>query len=263
MIDIIGIEKSFGRLRVLRGLDLRIERGTVTAIVGPNASGKTTLIKAILGLIKPDGGHIVFDGVTLNGAWNYRERIGYMPQLARFPDNLSAREVIDMLKDLRGRPDDLDEELLTAFDLDAELGKPLRTLSGGTRQKISAVVAFLFRPDVLILDEPTAGLDPVASSILKDKILRQRDAGTTFILTSHIMSEIEELADNVAFLLDGTVHFAGSTTEVKATTGQPRLERAIAHLLTLQKGTPGTPSTNGHTKTPERFLAAPSIAPKP
>ena len=91
MIDIVGIAKSFGRLRVLRGLDLRIERGTVTAIVGPNASGKTTLIKTILGLIKPDGGRIVFDGVTLNGTWNYRERIGYMPQLARFPDNLSAR----------------------------------------------------------------------------------------------------------------------------------------------------------------------------
>ncbi len=263
MIDIVGIEKRFGRLRVLRGLDLRIERGTVTAIVGPNASGKTTLIKAILGLIKPDGGHIVFDGVKLNGAWNYRERIGYMPQLARFPDNLSAREVIDMLKDLRGRPDDLDEELLTAFDLESELGKPLRTLSGGTRQKISAVVAFLFRPDVLILDEPTAGLDPVASSILKDKILRERDAGTTFILTSHIMSEIEELADDIAFLLDGTVHFAGSTTEIKATTGQPRLERAIAQLLTMDKPALGTPSTNGHSKTPERFVAADAIAPKP
>lgn len=253
MIDIIGIEKSFGRLRVLRGLDLRIERGTVTAVVGPNASGKTTLIKTILGLIKPDGGRIVFDDEQLNGSWHYRERIGYMPQLARFPDNLSAREVLAMLKDLRGNPDDLDEELLTAFDLDAELGKPLRTLSGGTRQKISAVVAFLFRPDVLILDEPTAGLDPVASSLLKDKILRERDAGTTFILTSHIMSEIEELADHIAFLLDGTVRFAGSTTTIKATTGQPRLERAIAQLLTMEKGTLG-PSTNGHAKTPERFL---------
>ena len=120
-------------------------------------------------------------------------------------------------------------------------------------------MAFLFRPDVLILDEPTAGLDPVASSLLKDKILRERDAGTTFILTSHIMSEIEELADNIAFLLDGTVHFSGSTTAIKTTTGQPRLERAIAQLLTMQKnapGTLGTPSTNGHTKTPERFLAA-------
>ena len=248
MIDIKGLEKSFGRLRVLRGLDLRIERGAVTAIVGPNASGKTTLIKTILGLTKPDAGSIVFDGHRLNGAWSYRERIGYMPQAARFPENLCAREVIAMLKDLRARPGDLDEELLDAFDLDAELDKPVRTLSGGTRQKISAVVAFLFRPDVLILDEPTAGLDPVASSVLKDKILRERDAGKTFILTSHIMSEVEELSDNIAFLLDGKVHFAGSTDAIKAATGQPRLERAIAQLLTAEMTAPGTPSSNGRSK---------------
>lgn len=256
MIEITQLEKTFGRLHVLRGLDLKIERGTVTAIVGPNASGKTTLIKTILGLIKPDDGHIVFDGKKLNGAFQYRERIGYMPQAARFPDNLNAREVITMLKDLRHQPGTLDEELLQAFDLESEMGKPLRTLSGGTRQKISAVIAFLFRPDVLILDEPTAGLDPVASSILKDKILRERDAGTTFILTSHIMSEIEELADNIAFLLDGTVRFAGSTTAIKATTGQPRLERAIAQLLTTERDGEGLPASNGHTKTPEPFLTA-------
>ncbi len=249
MIEIVNLEKSYGRLRVLRGLDLRIERGAVTAVVGPNASGKTTLIKAILGLVKPDAGQIVFDGTKLNGAWHYRERVGYMPQAARFPDNLSGREVLAMLKDLRGRPGGLDEELLQAFDLDRELGKPLRTLSGGTRQKINAVIAFLFRPDVLILDEPTAGLDPVASSILKDKILRERDAGATVILTSHIMSEIEELADSVAFLLDGTVRFAGSTVAIKAATGQPRLERAIAQLLTTEKGAPGMPSSNGRAKT--------------
>ncbi len=256
MIDIVGIQKNFGRLHVLRGLDLTIERGKVTAIVGPNASGKTTLIKALLGLIKPDGGTIHFDGKKLNGDFKYRERIGYMPQLARFPDNLCAREVIAMLKDLRQQPEALDEELIETFDLGPELGKPLRTLSGGTRQKISAVVAFLFKPDVLILDEPTAGLDPVASSILKDKILRERDAGTTFILTSHIMSEIEELADDIAFLLDGTVRFSGSTTAIKASTGQARLERAIAHLLTMERDGGGLPATNGHTKTPEPFLAA-------
>lgn len=251
MIKIKGLEKSFGRLRVLRGLDLRIERGAVTAIVGPNASGKTTLIKVILGLTKPDAGRLVFDGQPLDGASQYRARIGYMPQAARFPENLSAREVIGLLKDLRGPPADTDEELLRVFRLDTELDKPLRTLSGGTRQKISAVVAFLFRPDVLILDEPTAGLDPVASSLLKDKILHERDAGRTVILTSHIMSEVEELSDNIAFLLDGKVRFAGSTDEIKANTGQPRLERAIAHLLTAETMVLGVPSSNGHTKTRE------------
>ncbi len=231
MIDLAGIEKRFGRLRVLKGIDLHVEQGKVTAVVGPNASGKTTLIKTILGLTKPDGGSVVFDGQRLNGAWQYRARIGYMPQQARFPDNLSAREVLAMLKDLRGNPADTDEDLLAAFALEHELDKPLRTLSGGTRQKISAVVAFLFRPDVLILDEPTAGLDPVASSLLKDKILRERDAGRTFILTSHIMSEIEELSDNLAFLLDGRVRFAGAVSTLKRDTGQARLERAVAQMM--------------------------------
>ena len=232
MIDLADIQKRFGKLEVLKGLNLRIERGMVTAIVGPNASGKTTLIKSILGLVKPDRGQIMFDGERVNGHGDFRARIGYMPQAARFPENLTAREVIAMLKDLRGNPADLDEELLDAFQIESELDKPLRTLSGGTRQKISAVVAFLFRPDVIILDEPTAGLDPVSSGILKDKIRRARDAGTTFILTSHIMSEVDELSDNIAFLLDGQVRFAGRTDELKAKTGQHNVERAVARMMT-------------------------------
>ncbi len=235
MIDLAGIKKRFGKLEVLTGIDLHLARSRVTAILGPNASGKTTLIKAILGLVKPDAGQILFDGEALNGSWSYRARIGYMPQQARFPDNLSAREIIALVKDLRDDPADTDEDLIEAFDLGPELDKPLRTLSGGTRQKVSAVVAFLFRPDVVILDEPTAGLDPLASSTLKDKILRARDAGTTVILTSHIMSEIEELADDVAYLQDGQVLFAGPADELKRGTGQRRLERAIAHLMQEKK----------------------------
>jgi Cu-processing system ATP-binding protein len=231
MIDIAGIEKRFGRQEVLQGLNLHVERGLVTAVVGPNGSGKTTLIKLILGLARPDRGHIIVDGATLDGGSAYRARLGYMPQAARFPENLTAREVVAMLRDLRGNPARVDDELLEAFRLAPELDKPLRTLSGGTRQKVSAVVAFLFDPAVLILDEPTAGLDPVASSILKDKILRERARGKTFILTSHIMSEVEELSDRIAFLLDGEVRFGGYVAELKQRTGQSRLERAIAQMM--------------------------------
>lgn len=234
MIEITGLEKRFGKIHVLRGLDLCLDRAKVTAILGPNASGKTTLIKCVLGLVQPARGSIVFDGVRLNGDWAYRGRIGYMPQIARFPDNLNAREVMAMLKDLRGRPAGADEDLLEAFRLDQELDKPLRTLSGGTRQKISAILAFLFNPDVLFLDEPTAGLDPVSSSILKDKILQERNAGKTFILASHIMSEIEELSDHIVFLLDGQVRFAGPLDEIKMSTGQHSLERAIAQMMVSQ-----------------------------
>ncbi len=231
MIEISGLEKRFGRLQVLRGIDLRVARGRVTAVVGPNGSGKTTLIKTVLGLVRPDRGTIALDGTPVGATADYRARIGYMPQAARFPENLTPREVVAMVRDLRGDPAGADDELIDAFALTPEMDKPVRTLSGGNRQKVSAVLAFLFRPSLLILDEPTAGLDPVASSTLKDKIARERDAGRTVILTSHIMSEIEELSDDVVFLLDGRIRFEGAVAEIRRRTGQPRIERAIAEMM--------------------------------
>lgn len=232
MIDVCGLEKSFGALPVLRGLDLRVERGKVTAIAGPNGSGKTTLIKIILGLARADRGRIIVDGREVtSGGWQ-REYMGYMPQVSRFPENLTAREVLAMLRDLRGIERTRDEDLIEAFGLEREMDKPLKTLSGGTRQKVSAVIAFLFDPRVVILDEPTAGLDPVASSTLKDKIQHEVARGKTVILTSHIMSEIEELADDFVFILDGKVHFVDTVDEIKRATGQVKLERAIAQMMT-------------------------------
>lgn len=210
---------------------MRVARNRVTAIVGPNAAGKTTLIKTILGLIRADDGTILVDGKAIEGDDAYRSRIGYMPQIARFPDNLSATDLFEMLKDLRGAAARFDDRLIDAFGLSGEASKPLRTLSGGTRQKVNAVMAFLFAPDLLILDEPTAGLDPVASGILKARIAEDRDGGKTFILTSHIMSELEELADDVIFLNDGQVAFAGPVDEIKTLTRQTNLERAIAAMM--------------------------------
>ena len=230
MIQIQGVRKRYGKLPVLQDLDLEIKRGRVTAIVGPNGAGKTTLIKMILGLATPDAGAIRIDGALVGRDPAYRARLGYMPQIARFPDNLTGAELIRMLQDLRGG-DAGDRGLIDAFGLEPQLGRPLRTLSGGTRQKVNAVLAFLFHPDLLILDEPSAGLDPLSSSILKDRILADRAAGKTFILTSHVMSELEELADDVAFLLDGQVRFAGPIRELKRRTHQEKLERAIARMM--------------------------------
>jgi Cu-processing system ATP-binding protein len=232
MIEARGLTKRFGRLRVLDGLDLAVPHGQVTAIIGPNGSGKTTFNKSILGLVRPDGGELLFDGVRTNGDPAYRARVGYMPQAARFPENLCADEVIRLVDEIRGTPARRDEELLATFDLGPAMKTPVRLLSGGMRQRINAALAFLFEPELLILDEPTAGLDPVASSALKDKILRARDAGRTFIITSHVLSELEELADRIAFLLDGKVRFSGSQHELRAMTGEPTLERAIARLMT-------------------------------
>jgi Cu-processing system ATP-binding protein len=161
----------------------------------------------------------------------YRKRIGYMPQAARFPEHLTGREIIGLLTGLRGRSAGLDEELIEQFRLDAHLDKPIRTLSGGTRQKLNAAVAFLFRPRLLILDEPTAGLDPVAAGVLKDKVLRAPAEGATVILTSHIMSEIEELAQDLVFLVEGNVVYQGSIESLLEQSGETRLERAIAGIL--------------------------------
>ena len=231
MIEARRITKSFGRLRVLDELSLGIKASRVTGLVGPNAAGKTTLAKIILGLTRADSGSVEIDGAPIGAGDAYRSRIGYMPQLARFPENLSARELFDMLTDLRRPTRRLDDDLLHGFNFAGALEKPIRALSGGTRQKVNAVIAFMFRPDLLILDEPTAGLDPVSSGILKDKILAEKAAGKTFLLTSHIMSELDELADDVAFINEGKVAFVGALAELKRITRQSSLERAIAEMM--------------------------------
>ena len=231
MIAITGLRKRFGAQEVLRGLDLGIARGRVTAIVGPTGAGKTTLIKTLLGLTRADAGTILFDGAPIAGRDDYRARIGYMPQIARFPENLTGADLLALVTDLRGGTVARDEELVERFELRPSLDKPLRVLSGGTRQKVNAALAFLFAPDLLVLDEPTAGLDPVSSGILKDKIAAARLAGRTVVLTSHIMSELEELSDDVAFLLDGEVRFAGPLADLTRETRQLTLERAVAEMM--------------------------------
>jgi Cu-processing system ATP-binding protein len=232
MIEIRGLVKRFGRLEVLREVDASIAGGRVTAIVGPNGAGKTTLIKCLLGLTRPDGGEILISGERVGPDPSYRAAIGYMPQLPRFPDNLTGSELLAFLRDLRGGVEQpVDEELIARFGLGGELGKPLRTLSGGTKQRVNAALAFLFAPRVLILDEPTAGLDPISTGVLKEKILAERDAGRTIVLTSHLMGELEELADDVLFLLDGRSRFAGSLLELKRETKELNLERAVARIM--------------------------------
>jgi Cu-processing system ATP-binding protein len=231
LVRIRNLAKAFGSLPVLRSVDLVVRPGRVMAIVGPNGAGKTTLIKSLLGLTHPDSGEISFAGIGVNGDEAYRARIGYMPQIARYPENLTGAELLAMLKDLRGADARLDEELIELLELESALAKPLRVLSGGTRQKVNAVMAFLFSPDLLVLDEPTAGLDPLSSRILKDKILAASSSGRTFIVTSHIMNELEELADDVAFMLEGRALFTGTLEELKRITAQTTLERAIATMM--------------------------------
>lgn len=235
MIETVGVSKTFGDTGVLSDVSATFKSGRVTALVGPNAAGKTTLIKTILGLVRPDAGEIRVDGEPVDASGAYRARIGYMPQIARYPENLTGAELVEFLTELRGGVGHvaLDDSLMDRLRIREFLDKPLKTLSGGTRQKINAAAAFLFRPSILILDEPTAGLDPLSSSLLKDAIA-ERDVGRTVLVTSHVMSELEQVADDVVFLLEGRVRFAGSMAALKEETRQVTLERAVAHMMIRQ-----------------------------
>lgn len=230
MITLTGISKRFGALEVLRDVSLVTQPGAVTALVGPNASGKTTLIKILLGLARPDSGALSIDGVLADADGAYRRAVGYMPQAARFPEHLTVGDVFELVTALQ--PGDArDDELPEAFGLPAMFGARVATLSGGTRQKVSAAIAFLFRPSLLILDEPTAGLDPIASGIFKDKVRRVRAEGRTVLITSHVIAELEELSDDIAFLCDGCLRFTGPVATLLEQTGQGRLEGAVAALM--------------------------------
>ena len=231
MIIASNVSKKFGKLKALDNVSVTCSRGECIALIGPNASGKTTLIKTILGMVVQDSGFITFNGNNILHNWQYRSQIGYMPQTGRYPDNMTIGHVLDMMKDIRGNNVQLDEELVNSFELNSLLHKRMRTLSGGTRQKVSASLAFMFSPAVLILDEPTAGLDPVASEILKEKIIREKQKGKLIIITSHILSELDELVTQVIYMQEGRVLFHKSIEALRTDTGEEKLNKAIAHFM--------------------------------
>lgn len=231
MIIASNVSKRFGKLQALNNVSVTCNKGECIALIGPNGSGKTTLIKSILGMVVPDSGFITFNGNNILHHWQYRNNIGYMPQIGRYPDNMRIADVLDMMKDIRGHKGAMDEELVAAFELDKLKHKRMRTLSGGTRQKVSACLAFLFDPQVLILDEPTAGLDPVASEILKEKIITEKKKGKLVMVTSHILSELDDLVTQVIYMQDGELRFHKSIEALRADTGQEKLSKAIAHVM--------------------------------
>ncbi|MCB0374388.1 MAG: ABC transporter ATP-binding protein [Sinomicrobium sp.] len=230
MIRIENLHKRFGRVNVLRGVDLEIKHGGIFAILGPNGSGKTTLIKSILGMVIPDKGDIAFNGKSIIKKYSYRQQIDYLPQIAHFPANLSVNELIGMIRNLRGNAND-DDRLSELFGLTPFLHQKLGNLSGGTRQKVNLVLALMFNSECLILDEPTSGLDPVSLIRLKALIQQKKQNGKTIVISSHIMSLVEAAADEFVILLDGKIYFKGTVAQLKAQTKQTDLEHAIAGIL--------------------------------
>ncbi|HRG40166.1 MAG TPA: ABC transporter ATP-binding protein [Saprospiraceae bacterium] len=231
MIRIEGIKKSFGKSEVLKDINLQLKRGQCIGLIGPNACGKTTLIKSILSMVLPNDGTIYFDQKSIAGDETYKNKIGYMPQIGRYPENMSIIQVIDMIKSIRQFDGQTDEELWDAFGLEQAKHKKMRTLSGGTTQKVSATLAFLFSPDVLILDEPTAGLDPLASEILREKIIMERQKGKLILITSHLLNELDDLLTDVIYMQDGKIVFFKTTDELMAMSGHGRISKAIGHYI--------------------------------
>jgi Cu-processing system ATP-binding protein len=231
MVSIQNIYKKFGKNQVLSGLDLTINEGGIFAVLGPNGSGKTTLIKSILGMVIPNKGEITVFGVNIRKSSDYRHKIDYLPQIANFPSNLKVKELIKMIKDLR-KPTSEDEGLIKLFKLEPFLDKKLGTLSGGTKQKVNIVLTFMFDSPIIILDEPTSGLDPISLIRLKELIKAEKAKGKTIIVTSHIMSFVEEVSDEIVFLLEGQIYFKGTISKLKTKTNKPDFEHAIASILT-------------------------------
>lgn len=232
MIRIEHLRKRFKKLQALDDIDALFTRGQVISLIGPNGSGKTTLIKSILGMVRPDSGCIYVDNKPINGDPAYRSQIGYMPQIGRYPDNMQIGQLFRMLRDVRKVPDtELDNDLLKKFNLGSIFDKPMRTLSGGTRQKVSAALAFWFNPGILILDEPTAGLDPLSSEILKEKIMQEKKKNKLVLISSHILSDLDELTSHVMYLQEGKMIFLKDISALRRETGEDKLGKAIAQVM--------------------------------
>ncbi len=231
MIQINQLSKNFGKLQALKHVDLTCIQGECIALIGPNGCGKTTLIKSLLGMVIPSSGSIYFNGHNIEKDFSYRNQIGYMPQIGRYPDNMTIGHIIEMMKDIRNSNNPMDEDLLKAFKLEQFYDKRMRTLSGGTTQKVSATLAFLFNPSVLILDEPTAGLDPLASEILKEKIIAEKQKGKLILITSHLLSELDDLITEIIFMQEGILKFHKPVQTLKDETAEDKISKAIAHIL--------------------------------
>jgi ABC-2 type transport system ATP-binding protein len=214
-ISIVGLKKSFGRTRALDGLDLEVTVGEVHGFVGPNGSGKSTAIRIMLGMMRADAGSITVLG---SDPWRnpvaIHRRLAYVPGEVSLWPQLTGGETIDLLGRLRGGIDpSRKNELLDRFSLDPT--KTTRSYSKGNRQKVALVAALACDVELLLLDEPTSGLDPLIEAVFQESIQEARAAGRTVLLSSHILSEVEALCDQVSILREGRVVHAGTLEQLR------------------------------------------------
>ncbi|NEC85198.1 ABC transporter ATP-binding protein [Streptomyces sp. SID12501] len=214
-VEVSGLHKSFGRTHALDGLDLTVETGEVHGFLGPNGSGKSTTVRVLLGLLRADSGTArILGRDPWADAVEVHRRIAYVPGDVTLWRNLSGGEVIDLYGRLRGGLDSARRAtLIERFELDPT--KKGRTYSKGNRQKVALVAAFASDVDLLILDEPTSGLDPLMEEVFQACVEEERDRGRTVLLSSHILSEVEELCDRVSIIRKGRTVESGSLADLR------------------------------------------------
>ncbi len=233
MITLTEVTKSYGRLKALDSIKLDFVAGQCVALLGPNGSGKTTMIKSVLRMIKIDQGSIYFDGKDVADSHMYRQHIGYMPQVDRYPERMRVGELFDLIRGIRSDLDNpvLDEELIEEYRLQEIWAQEMFSLSGGTRQKVAAALAFLCSPRALLLDEPMAGLDPLAAMTLRKKIKASHLSGKLVLISSHLLGELDDIYTHVLYINEGSIVFYLSRTELQEATGETGLLQAVPVMM--------------------------------
>jgi Cu-processing system ATP-binding protein len=233
MIQIKKLSKTYKRQKVLQGVDLTIPSGSLFSLLGPNGSGKTTLLKSILGTVIPDPGtEILVEGRSIRGNDHYKRELSYMPQAPKFPPHLKVKEMIQLILRLRKQRAVHKDQLMEDLGIGLFWNKALGELSGGMTQKVNILQSFMFDTPICILDEPTLGLDPQVTFYLKRWVKKLNTQGKTVLFTSHIMAEVEELAQQMALLVEGKLYMVISPEQLKKEKSTPSLEEALHQFWT-------------------------------
>ncbi len=229
-VEIKDVHKHFGQVQALRGISLHVEQGTIYGLLGPNGAGKTTLIRAVVGLLSPDNGQVTVLGVRMPDK-NILSRIGYMTQAAALYEDLTVRQNVKFFSSIAGpgRNGKAIDEILSLVDLADRAGSRVRELSGGMRQRCSLACALVHRPDLLLLDEPTVGVDPQLRVLFWEHFRRLAAQGITLIVSSHVMDEAER-CDKLGFVRAGKLLAEGSAAELRQRAGTATLEDAFLHF---------------------------------
>ncbi|MEL7623904.1 MAG: ABC transporter ATP-binding protein [Clostridiales bacterium] len=215
-IEIRGLIKRFGKTFALEGVDLKVPEGSIYGFIGPNGAGKSTTIRILLGLLKKDEGEVhLLGGDPWRENVELHRRLAYVPSDVQLWDNMTGGEVIDFLGRLRGSySKERRAEFIERFDLDPT--KKCKTYSKGNRQKVALISAFVSDVELLILDEPSTGLDPLMEGVFQQCIKEAREAGKTVFLSSHILSQVEAVCDQIGVIRGGKIIKEGSMEELKA-----------------------------------------------